>query len=307
MRMLSLLRFAVFAPLCLATPASLLAQYPTAVPAQAPLETNAVPLYPEMKRPKMSTENWVRFGGDLAVRNVTYPTITPYLPDAAKATGASVVVAPGGAFMLLAWDLEGVATARWLADHGIAAFVLKYRLIPTPPDEAEAAKFMGAKMAEAMRDPSGPPTIFEPRATDDGIAALKLVRANAARWNIDPQRVGMMGFSAGAMTTMNTAVAAKATEKPAFIGYIYGPMYPAEIPADAPPMFAAIAMDDSLFQAHGLALIDSWRKAKRPVELHAYERGDHGFGTGRPGTTTMGVMPQLLSWLEMQGLLNPAK
>jgi acetyl esterase/lipase len=285
-----------------------LAQQPPPMPmaetAAAPAEPDSVPLYPDMKRPEISTENWVRFGPDLAVRNVTYPTITPFLPDPAKATGAAVVVAPGGAFMLLAWDLEGVATAKWLADHGIAAFLLKYRVMTTPSDEQEAAVFMGRKMAEAMKDPAGPPTIFEPRATEDGIAALKLVRVNAAKWGVDAKRVGMMGFSAGAMTTMNTALAATAADKPAFMGYIYGPMYPIEVPADAPPMFAAIAMDDGLFKAHGLALIDRWRKAGRPVELHAYERGDHGFGTGRPGTTTMGVMPQFREWLEMRGYLK---
>jgi acetyl esterase/lipase len=278
--------------------------FPTPQSAEAPADPNAVPLYPDLRPPKISTENWARFGNDLVVRNVTYPTITPFLPDPAKATGAAVVVAPGGAFMLLAWDLEGVATAKWLADHGIAAFLLKYRVMATPPGEQEAAVFMGRKMAEAMKDPSGPPTIFEPKATQDGIAALKLVRANAAKWNIDAKRVGMMGFSAGAMTTMNTALEAAGADKPAFMGYIYGPMYPIEVPADAPPMFAAIAMDDSLFKAHGLALIDNWRKAGRPVELHAYEHGDHGFGTGRPGTTTMGVMPQFRDWLAMNGYLK---
>lgn len=106
---------------------------------------------------------------------------------------------------------------------------------------------------------------------------------------------------------MNTAMATEGNEKPDFIGYIYGRMLPMEVSADAPAKFAAIAMDDGLFKIYGLGLVDSWRKAERPVELHAYERADHGFGTGRPGTTTTGVMPQFRDWLEMRGLLAAPK
>lgn len=102
------------------------------------------------------------------------------------------------------------------------------------------------------------------------------------------------------------ALAARPGERPAFIGYIYGPMLPIAVPADAPPMFAAIAMDDGLFKTHGLGLVEAWSKAGRPVELHAYERGDHGFGIGKPGTTTTGVMPQFRNWLAMRDLLGQA-
>ncbi|WP_416463523.1 alpha/beta hydrolase [Sphingomonas sp. VDB2] len=295
-------RIAAAVALVLAVPA--IAQMPTPVPAEAPADPNAIPLYPDMKAPKGSTENWVRFGKDLAVRNVTVPTITPVLPDPAKATGAAVVVAPGGAFMLLAMDHEGWSVARWLADHGIAAFVLKYRLNQTPADIGEASAYMGKRMAESLRDPTAAPGITEPRATLDALAALKLVRAGAGKWGVDPQRVGMIGFSAGAMTVLNAALEGKGSDRPSFIGYVYGPMLAREVPADAPPMFAAIANDDSLFPNPSYGLVESWRRAHVPVELHAYERGDHGFGTGKPGTTTMGVLPQFQAWLDMRGLLN---
>ncbi|CAM8671328.1 MULTISPECIES: alpha/beta hydrolase [Sphingobium] len=295
-------RFVAAVALVLAVPA--IAQMPTPVPAEAPADPNAIPLYPDMKAPKESTENWVRFGKDLAVRNVTVPTITPVLPDPAKATGAAVIVAPGGAFMLLAMDHEGWSVARWLADHGIAAFVLKYRLNQTPADIGEASAYMGRRMAESLRDPTAAPGITEPRATLDALAAIKLVRANADKWGVDPQRVGMIGFSAGAMTTLNAALEGKGSDRPSFIGYVYGPMLARAVPADAPPMFAAIANDDSLFPNPSYALIESWRRAHVPVELHAYERGDHGFGTGKPGTTSMGVLPQFQAWLDMRGLLN---
>ncbi|QGP80107.1 alpha/beta hydrolase [Sphingobium sp. CAP-1] len=279
------------------------AQMPVAAPAPAPAEPDAIPLYPAVKAPKVSTENWVRFGNDLAVRNVTVPTLTPVLPDPARATGAAVIVAPGGAFMLLAMEHEGWSVARWLADHGVAAFVLKYRLNQTPADTAEASAYMGKRMAESLRDPTAAPGITEPRATLDALAALKLVRAKAGTWGVDPQRVGMIGFSAGAMTTLNAALEGKGGDRPSFIGYIYGPMLAREAPADAPPMFAAIANDDSLFPAPSYGLVESWRRVRAPVELHAYERGNHGFGMGKPGTTSMGVMPQFLSWMDMRGLL----
>jgi len=295
-------RFAIAAALLLAAPAA--AQMPVPVPAQAPAEPDAIPLYPAMKAPKVSTENWVRFGQDLAVRNVTVPTLTPVLPDPAKATGAAVIVAPGGAFMLLSMEHEGWSVARWLADHGIAAFVLKYRLNQTPADTAQASAYMGKRMAESLRDPTAAPGITEPRATLDALAALKLVRGKAGAWGVDARRVGMIGFSAGAMTTLNAALEGKGSDRPAFIGYVYGPMLAREAPADAPPMFAAIANDDRLFPNPSYALVEAWRRAHVPVELHAYERGDHGFGIGKPGTTTMGVMPQFLSWMEMRGLLG---
>jgi acetyl esterase/lipase len=229
-------RFAFLPALLLATPAA--AQMPVPTPAQAPAEPDAIPLYPDMKAPKGSTENWVRFGNDLAVRNVTVPTLTPVLPDPAKATGAAVVVAPGGAFMLLAMDHEGWSVARWLADHGIAAFVLKYRLNQTPADTAQASAYMGKRMADSLRDPNAPPSISEPRATLDALAALKLVRANAGKWGIDAGRVGMIGFSAGAMTTLNAALEGKGGDRPSFIGYVYGPMLARDVPADAPPISA---------------------------------------------------------------------
>ncbi|WP_188063708.1 alpha/beta hydrolase [Sphingobium sp. KCTC 72723] len=288
----------------LACAAPALAQPPAPTAATAPKESGAIPLYPADGPARADGENWVRFGPHYAVRNVTRATITPFLPDPKKATGAAVVVAPGGAFMLLAMEHEGWNVARWLADQGIAAFVLKYRLNQTPADMAQASAYMGKRMADSLRDPAAPPTISEPRATQDALAALKMIRSGAAGWGVDPQRVGMIGFSAGAMTTMNAALEGQGSDLPAFIGYIYGPMLARAVPADAPPLFAAIANDDSLFPNPGYGIVESWRKAARPVELHAYERGDHGFGAGKPGTTTMGVLPQFRDWMAMRGLLG---
>lgn len=269
-----------------------------------------IPLYPATKA--ADNEQWEHYSihyGQLSmendiVRNVTRPTITPYLPDPAKATGAAIVVAPGGAFLQLSMTSEGEEIARGLADQGIAAFVLKYRLNESPRDSKAYMKFLSQRMAQASQ-PAKVAEIKEPRATQDALAALAMIRGRAQEYRIDPARVGMIGFSAGAMTTLNAALEGQGDARPAFIGYIYGPMTAITVPADAPPMFNAIAMDDSLFKKQGFGIVEAWRNARRPVELHAYERGDHGFGSGRPGTTSTGIIPQFVAWLRMRGLLTP--
>lgn len=277
---------------------------------KSPAEPNAIPLYGAKTPGTAGSENWAQYYGKYAVvRNVTRPTLTPFLPDPAKATGAAVVVAPGGAFMLLAIDPEGWRVAQALADRGIAAFVLKYRVMATPAGTAEAAAFMDKQVRDGLRDPSKQPTIQYAPSTEDGLAALALVRSRANEWHIDPKRVGMIGFSAGAMTSLNTVLAAKPGSGPDFFGYIYGPQAEVAVPAGAPPMFAAIALDDPLFPSMGFPIVEAWHKAKRPVELHAYAKGGHGFNLGIPGTTTTGMLEQYIAWLDMEGFLKspPAK
>lgn len=277
---------------------------PTMTRAEAPAEPGALPLYGARTPGTATDENWARANGaDYAVRNVTRPTLTPILPDPARATGAGVIVAPGGAFMLLSMDHEGWKVAHALADRGIAAFVLKYRLLPTPADEAQAGPYMMHKMMAGLGDPDQMPTLTNPTSAQDGLAALALVRANAAQWGVDPARVGMIGFSAGAMTALATVVEAKPGQGPAFFGYIYGPQARIDVPAVAPPMFDAIALDDPLFPHHGFAIAESWLAAKRPVEIHGYQKGSHGFGLGVPGTTTTLVLDEFIAWLGMQGFL----
>ncbi|RST32168.1 alpha/beta hydrolase [Sphingomonas ginkgonis] len=274
----------------------------TRIPAVA--EPRAIPL---IATPSGSagTEQWDRMGnGQRVVRNVTAPTLTPFLPAPGKATGTAVIVAPGGGFTMLSMDNEGWPVAQWLADHGVAAFVLKYRLLPTPADEAGFSRQVASVMAAAAASKAGPPDIQSPASTTDALAALRMVRARAGEWGVDPRRVGMIGFSAGAMTTMRATLSPDAAARPDFIGYVYGPMRGIQPPAGAPPMFAALANDDGLFGGRGFEVVERWRAAGRPVELHAYEAGDHGFGMGKPGTTTTLLMPEFLAWMEARGLLR---
>jgi acetyl esterase/lipase len=273
----------------------------------APTEPNAIPLYVAPPIGDATSETWVKFGNThTVVRNVTRPTLTPFLPKPGKATGAAVIVAPGGAFMLLAIEPEGWKVVQALAKRGIAAFVLKYRIMPTPVDNDASISFMNAKVKEGLTDPSKQPTLQYPQSTDDALAAIALVRARSAEWGINAKRVGMIGFSAGALTSLNTVVAAQPGKGPDFFGYIYGPQAKTDVPAEAPPMFAAIAFDDPLFPTMGFPLIEAWKAAKRPVELHAYQRGGHGFNLGVPGTTTTGMLDQFIRWMTMQGFMKSA-
>ena len=279
---------------------------PAPVAVKAPADPDAIPLYPKLEGASKATEQWERFmGGDIIVRNVTLPTLTPVLPDPKKATGAAVIVAPGGAFMILAADHEGVKVARALADRGIAAFILKYRTIPTPKDGMAARKFMGENFMKEVSNPMDGALLKASFGPTDARAALAMVRAGASKWGIDPSQVGMIGFSAGAMTARRAALDGDPAGRPNFIGYIYGPQDAETVPANAPPMFNAIALDDPLFPNKGFPIAQSWLAAKRPVEVHAYQKGGHGFGLGKAGETNMMMLDQFTSWLKMQGFLSP--
>jgi acetyl esterase/lipase len=218
-----------------------------------------------------------------------------------------VIVAPGGGFRTLSMNNEGWDVAKALADKGVAAFVLKYRLNQTPQEmDAFAAEM--AKMFSGASRPNRPPT-DNPAVTlapqiADARAAFALVRARAGSWHVDPDRIGMLGFSAGAMLTMATTLYGQ-DAKPAFIGDIYGPLAAVKVPADAPPLFVGLAADDPLFGNSGFGLVDSWRTAKRPVEFHLFEQGGHGFGMYQKTTTSTGWFDAFARWLGMHGYLKP--
>jgi acetyl esterase/lipase len=254
--------------------------------------------------PGMPAESWFSDRGQRVVRNVSHATLTPFLPRAGAATGAAVIVAPGGGFAQLSMDNEGWPVARWLADHGIAAFVLKYRLNPSATSLESYKQEVTAKIAASQAgklDLSTPPA-----ARADALAAIRMVRHRATEWGIDPKRVGFLGFSAGAMTTLSLIQAAPAEDMPNFAAPIYGPMVSMAVPSNAPPMFIALASDDPLFGNQGYGLAESWKKTGKPVELHVFQSGSHGFGLGQPGTTTVGWIEGFRTWLETNGFLGRA-
>jgi len=294
--------------------ASASAQDGTIYPLDAPAEPNAIPLHTGGVKDQPAPESWFRQWGEPMARNVSDATLTPFLPDPAKATGAAVIVAPGGGFRWLSMNNEGWKVAKALADRGIAAFVLKYRLQPTPasleglkesmnrtfaavtPPAAGAAP--GAAAAEAPRPPR--PDLSNQLA--DAEAAYAMILQRAKEWGVDTKRLGMIGFSAGAGLTMHCTLQSK-TMKLAFIGPIYGGMGPVKVPKDAPPMFNVIASDDSLLFHGEFGVVKSWFDAGRPVEFHLYQNGGHGFGLGYPNRTSNGWFPVFLHWLEVNDFI----
>jgi acetyl esterase/lipase len=278
---------------------------PIAAPAQpAAITLDTGPL-PDAKNP----EAWHRQYGSTFARNVTVATLTPFLPAAGTATGAAVVVAPGGGFRTLSMENEGWDVAKALAERGVAAFVLKYRLNQTPADmpgfERSMAEIFSSAAPRPRVDPAAMTARLGPQIAD-ARAAFALIRKRAGEWKVDPGRVGMIGFSAGAMLTMATTLAGQ-DAKPAFIADIYGPLGAVDVPANAPPLFIALAADDPFFANDGIGLVDRWRAAKRPVEFHLYEQGGHGFGMYPKPTTSTGWFDAYVRWLAMHGLLTAKK
>ena len=225
------------------------------------------------------------------IRNVSQPSLTVFKPNPAKANGIGVIVAPGGGWQILAWEHEGVWLAQWLAERGYAAFLLKYRLRATPADDAEffAARsapppnFAAKKSAELPRSiatlaPGTRNAAARDEAVDDGRLALELIRSRAGEFGVDADRIGMIGFSAGAFLTVSLALDTRGRPL-AFIAPIYGgETFGAQVPADAPPMFAVIAGDDYMLIRVVEGLYRDWVEADRPSELHIFAHGGHGFG-----------------------------
>jgi acetyl esterase/lipase len=285
----------------------------TVYPLDAPAEPNAIPLNTGGVENQPAQESWFRQWGEPMVRNVTTATLTPFLPDPAKANGTAVIVAPGGGFRWLSINNEGWKIAKALNDQGVAAFVLKYRLQPTAPSMDEFKEMMSrppgpppapaaAGAAAAGDAPPRPPQRNLANQLADAEAAYAMIVARAKEWKVDTDRIGMMGFSAGAGLTMHCTLNSK-TMKFAFIAPIYGGMGEVEVPKDAPPLFVAIAANDFLFRGQ-FGLIKSWYEAERPVEFHLYQDGGHGFGMGYPGHTTYWWFEPFTHWLDINGFLK---
>lgn len=292
-----------------ATAAPACAQSDKMEPIAAPAQPNAIPLDTGTLPGATAKESWHSQYGSTFTRNVTDATLTPFLPDPAKANGTAVIVAPGGGFRTLSMSNEGWDVARALADRGVAAFVLKYRLNQTPADMAGFERSMREMFSGTAPRPRPAPgaaaSALAPQIADAN-AAFALIRSRAGEWKVDPNRIGMIGFSAGAMLTMATTLS-NGPARPAFIGDVYGPLAAmGPVPADAPPLFVAIAADDPFFANSGFGLIESWKAAKRPVEFHLYEQGGHGFGMYQKPTTSTGWFDAFARWMDMHGWLKRA-
>jgi acetyl esterase/lipase len=225
------------------------------------------------------------------------PRLYVYLPTSPQADGASVVVCPGGGYWGLAFDYEGERVAEHLQSCGIAAFVLKYRVRTSDKDN----EFAGRALSDAQR-------------------AMRLVRAHAAEWHVDPQRVGMMGFSAGGHLTLLTAAhndagdaqAADPVERqscrPDFIVPVYGSLGDSGdgISDKTPPAFIAHAADDQMVPVgESLKMFDLLYRNNVSAELHVFPTGGHGFGLGKPGTGSEQWPVLLQGWIKRGAYRQP--
>jgi acetyl esterase/lipase len=285
-----------------------MAQDGTIYPLNAPAEPNAIPLGTGGVDGQPAPETWFRQWGDPMARNISTATLTPFLPKPGKANGAAIIVAPGGGFRWLSMGNEGWEVAQALADRGIAAFVLKYRLQPTP-ESLDAFKESMNRTFAAATPPAGgtnaPPANRPPmdltNQRADAEAAYAMIVKRAKEWGVDTTRFGMIGFSAGAGLTMHCTLNSKSMQLD-FIGPIYGGMGPVEVPKNAPPMFNVIATDDFLFRGQ-FGVVESWFKAGRPVEFHLYQNGGHGFGLGNPDRTSNKWFDAFMHWLDVNDFL----
>jgi acetyl esterase/lipase len=242
--------------------------------------------------------------------NVTRPTISVYRPTKVKDTGAAVVIAPGGGYNILAWDLEGEEVAEWLNSIGVTGIVLKYRVPRRPDDPKDGAPF---------------------GALQDAQRAMSLVRSKADDWKIDSRRIGMLGFSAGGhltawLATNYTTNDEKRTYaaidrnidrvscRPDFAVLIYpgGVLEKGKdtlrpdirVTKDTPPMFFAHASDDKVSPENSVALYLALKQAKVPAEMHLYASGGHGFGL-RKSDQPCSTWPQSCAdWMRGRGFLT---
>ena len=251
--------------------------------------------------------------GDRIIANVSEPTLTVFLPDAAAATGTAMVVAPGGALRILGWDNEGVRAAEWLNAKGIAAFVLKYRTLQTPPQApggSGAAPAGGSaatvpRQEMTIRNGNANPEPNDARLAEvlrmgiaDAQQALRLVRRNATMWRVDPGRVGIMGFSAGGGVAVGTALAEKSDASPDFLVSLYGPsLMDVNVRPDTPPLFIAVGATHFNVTNGCLALFAAWKAGGRPAEIHVYDQVSAGFGMTRRGLPVDSWTDRLHEWL----------
>ena len=253
--------------------------------------------------------------GSTFLRNVSQPTLTVYEPAPGTANGSSVIVCPGGGWRILAWIHEGVDVANWFAARGYTAFLLKYRVGATPAKQEDFLAAMAAsdgRLAQPLKANEAPRLMGDivrdksalharEVAAEDGRRALEIVRGEASKRKLDPGKIGMIGFSAGAFLVADVAMDPRGPA-PAFLAPIYGGETRGKpVPADAPPLFTVIAHDDRLLFHMVEQLYLDWSAADRSAELHIFARGAHGFGMVKQGLPSDAWIDLLGAWLKDKG------
>ena len=285
---------------------ALAAEAPKVTYIDAPKFPGEIYLYGEPDKAGVEAEQWYEIEGrGQFVRNVRVPTLIPYLPDEAKANGAAIIIAPGGAFLHHTFGSGGYEAAEWFQGQGFATFILKYRVEETPRAEEDYQAYVAEKMAgyragglSGNYAPATPDYAFE-----DINAAVRLVRSRAKEFHVQPNKIGIVGFSAGALMAVYNAESAKPESRADFIGSIYGQLVLRDMPDKVPPMFAAMSSDDELSGQSGFEVIQAWQK-HGIVELHLYGQGGHNFGMGHEPFTNALWPTEFMAWLRMLKIID---
>jgi len=275
-------------------------------PAKAPDETDNIGPEKVRMSPKLTKKQVEVTEPTKLLTNVTKPTITIYRPAKEKDTGAAVLICPGGGYWDLYWELEGEEVAAWLTSHGLTGILLKYR-VPRRPDEPED------KPAR--------------RPVQDAQRAVSLVRSKAKEWNIDPKRIGIVGFSAGGHLAIATATRFekrtyeliddidKVSCRPDFAIAVYPGYLKAKdkeelaaglrIPAGTPPIFLAHGGADIISPPeHSVLMYLALKRAGIPAELHIYAGAAHDFAVRNVDHPCSTWTERCLDWLRSQGFLK---
>ena len=272
----------------------------------APKFEGQIYLYGEPNQADVDFEQWYEIENrGQFVRNVKVPTLIPYLPDEKASNGAAIIIAPGGAFLHHTFGSGGYEAAEWFKNQGFATFILKYRVEITPRSEEDYQAYVAEKMAgyragglSGNYAPATPDYAFE-----DINAAVKLVRSRAKEFHVKPDKIGIVGFSAGALMAVYNAESAPMDCKADFIASIYGQLVMREMPDKLPPMFAAMSSDDELSGQSGFEIIQAWQK-RGIVELHLYGQGGHNFGMGHQPVTNYLWPTEFMAWLRMLEIID---
>lgn len=240
------------------------------------------------------------------VANVSVPRLIYYPPNAKKATGSAVIIFPGGGFHALNLETEGPTVAQWLAENGIAAFVLKYRVIPTYGD---ALQEFAAKEAKGTLESEI--DSFRPLAFGDALSAMDYVRKKASSLGIDKNRIGVIGFSAGGTLAMEMVFQEQVTSKPDFVAPVYAdftPFLDLDVPDNSPPLFVLATSDDNAGTiAQCVDIYNRWLSKGLSSEIHMYSTGGHGFGYRKDETPLSNWIKTFGDWLTTIGWMTTPK
>ena len=230
--------------------------------------------------------------------NISEPEMDLYKAQGNSVTDKTMIICPGGALLFSAYEKEGVKLAKKLALNGITAIVLKYRTYPRKGSVIDWAGTLWDNPQVAIDSAK----IILPYSTKDALKAIEVMREKAAKYNINPNKIGLMGFSAGGAVTMEAAYTSISKNQPNFIA----PIYPwmdivkgQKVPSNKPPAFITCANNDEYREipTSSVQIYQDWIQAEAKVELHMFSEGGHGFGMNKINSPVDRWSQLLVDWI----------